>query len=558
MPTESSSSAPPVPHSDHETSIVDTLQSLIIAFVLAMTFRGFVTEGFVIPTGSMAPTLMGAHLLLHSDQSGVTFPVGLDQWVDRLKTPGGPAELKQAIDQRSVDPMLGPKYHQSGPHDAILRQRMGDRILVLKCLYPFAQPRRFDVVVFKNPTDPIGEAGNYIKRLIGLPDEQVWLADGDVFSKPAGSDEFDIRRKPEHVQRAVWQRIFDSDDPPINPQRLESRVNEGPPWNGEGWQTTLRDDQGILRWLRAYRCNSAAPTMMRWRNELRVIDDWTSYNMLAFGASPVAVSDVRVSAAIVPDAAGFSTALKLVTRRHEFEFQLTGATATVRMRPQGTDTQWTLVNEASIELPSPGRVFDVEFWHVDQSMSIFLDGRRVAHMNYDWSPLQRLQEAGGDPATTNIDDLLARQAPPPRLEWRFEGSPVTLYRVRLDRDLHYRQGNVGDSRQQNGPRLFGPAFGTNPTTTFQLGDGRTLQSGTLGPDQFMMCGDNSQMSLDSRLWGRPHPLITTQIGDDTPFVVNRELLLGKAWVVYFPATFSIKEDGGLPVVPDFGRLRFIR
>ncbi len=34
-----------------DSNIVDSLQSLIVAFVLAMTFRGFVTEGFVIPTG---------------------------------------------------------------------------------------------------------------------------------------------------------------------------------------------------------------------------------------------------------------------------------------------------------------------------------------------------------------------------------------------------------------------------------------------------------------------------------------------------------------------------
>jgi hypothetical protein len=72
----------------------------------------------------------------------------------------------------------------------------------------------------------------------------------------------------------------------------------------------------------------------------------------------------------------------------------------------------------------------------------------------------------------------------------------------------------------------------------------------------MMCGDNSQMSLDSRLWGRPHPLVFQEI-DRTPFVVNRKLLLGKAWVVYFPAPFSVTQ-GGVPFVPDFGRLRFIR
>ena len=53
-----------------KTNIIETLQSLIVAFVFAMVFRGFVVEGFVIPTGSMAPTLMGQNLLLHSDQTG--------------------------------------------------------------------------------------------------------------------------------------------------------------------------------------------------------------------------------------------------------------------------------------------------------------------------------------------------------------------------------------------------------------------------------------------------------------------------------------------------------
>ena len=42
-----------------DTNIVETLQSLIVAFALAMAVRSFVTEGFFIPTGSMAPTLMG-------------------------------------------------------------------------------------------------------------------------------------------------------------------------------------------------------------------------------------------------------------------------------------------------------------------------------------------------------------------------------------------------------------------------------------------------------------------------------------------------------------------
>ncbi len=71
-----------------------------------------------------------------------------------------------------------------------------------------------------------------------------------------------------------------------------------------------------------------------------------------------------------------------------------------------------------------------------------------------------------------------------------------------------------------------------------------------------MLGDNSPFSSDSRLWGSPAPIVAAQI-DDAPFVVNRKLLLGKAWVVYFPAPYPLR-DGGRAVVPDFGRLRFIR
>src|SRR5687768_3784286 len=39
----------------------ETVESIAMAVILALLFRGFVAEAFVIPTGSMAPTLMGRH-----------------------------------------------------------------------------------------------------------------------------------------------------------------------------------------------------------------------------------------------------------------------------------------------------------------------------------------------------------------------------------------------------------------------------------------------------------------------------------------------------------------
>src|SRR6186713_3703371 len=39
----------------------ETVESIAMAVILALLFRGFVAEAFVIPTGSMAPTLEGRH-----------------------------------------------------------------------------------------------------------------------------------------------------------------------------------------------------------------------------------------------------------------------------------------------------------------------------------------------------------------------------------------------------------------------------------------------------------------------------------------------------------------
>lgn len=524
---------------NQDGNVIETIQSLIVAFVLAMTFRGFVTEGFVIPTGSMAPTLLGQHVLAHSDQTGITFPIGVDQATSNFVHVG----------ESIADPMLGPAIRGPGSSQGDLRHRMGDRILVLKCLYPFEEPKRFDVVVFKNPTDPVGDTSNYIKRLIGLPDEQIWLADGDVFARQGNDKDFKIQRKPEHVQRAVWQMVHHSDYVPIEPQKLIQHY-DGPPWVGDHWDTTGR----------AYRCDTAQPTVLTWDNSRRAIDDWASYNVIEYQRRRIEffpVSDVRISAGIDAQQPGWKTTLELESRSHLFEFSLENtkpgiALATLRMRPlQPTGGDAPVEAQAEVAIPKLGRVVNVEFWHADQSMQLYIDGRLAMDpLNYEWSPTERLQFATGDWETQKPAELIKRPAQPPQLRWRFEGSPLTLHRVRVDRDLFYRpeQLSPGPPQQRNQPYLSGAAFGTNPDDS--------PRHSQLGPNQFMMCGDNSQMSLDSRLWGSPHPLVAAQI-DDSPFIVNRKLLLGKAWVVYFPAPFSIT-DGGMPVVPDFGRLRFIR
>jgi signal peptidase I len=54
----------------------ETVESIVVAFTLALLFRAFEAEAFVIPTGSMAPTLMGRHKDLVCESCGLDFRVG--------------------------------------------------------------------------------------------------------------------------------------------------------------------------------------------------------------------------------------------------------------------------------------------------------------------------------------------------------------------------------------------------------------------------------------------------------------------------------------------------
>lgn len=54
----------------------------------------------------------------------------------------------------------------------------GNFVVVNKLAYQFGEPERGDIVVFEYPPAP--EQDPYIKRVIGLPGEQVQIADGKV------------------------------------------------------------------------------------------------------------------------------------------------------------------------------------------------------------------------------------------------------------------------------------------------------------------------------------------------------------------------------------------
>ena len=181
----------------------ETVESIAMAIILALLFRGFVAEAFVIPTGSMAPTLMGRHKDVKCPECGQWYKTGASgEWDQDSNGPSG----------RFVTTTTCPvcRYTQrldlfDKPND---RSFSGDRIIVSKFAYELGDPERWDVIVFKWP----GEATvNYIKRLIGLPGETIRIGGGNIFTKKAEDADFRIARKPAGRLSAMLQLVDDSD-----------------------------------------------------------------------------------------------------------------------------------------------------------------------------------------------------------------------------------------------------------------------------------------------------------------------------------------------------------
>ncbi|MEZ6243916.1 MAG: S26 family signal peptidase [Phycisphaerales bacterium] len=535
-------------------SVKETLTSVMIAFIMAFVFRGFVIEGFLIPTGSMAPTLLGKHMRFLGPDTGYDFEVGPWDYADP-RTGQIPLSIQGANASAPIRPM-DPMTHKEWDATKV-PLRAGDRVFVLKYLPVLFEPSRWDVVVFKNP----GTEENYIKRLVGLPSEQLAIVDGDIFTRPTSvitgdprgaqawaEDNWSIQRKPERVQRAMFQLLFDSIYTPPSAGAVGS--NYRAPWRGEG------DWSGVNNSV-SYRKNGSGAASLDWRTEDHPITDWAAYNVSRLGRNAeFPAPDVAMSFGIQPDPGAAPITITAVLDATGFEFRAeydAGAgRVTMKMRPQDapdSDPWRTIVDDAQVpKLVADGAATTVEFWHADQALYFFIDGKLVAGGRergaYELTPAERMQAATGH----DLGDLLRRfpdpndsilgepsTYQPTTLHWEFTGGPFTLHRVALKRDIYY----------QHHPSE--PTRGANPMLPVVLNN-----------TQYFMCGDNSPSSLDSRLWqpgagrGAPDPWIADQV-DDTLGVVHKDLLIGKAFVVYFPAPLR---ETKVPI-PDVGRMRWI-
>lgn len=554
--------------------VKDTIESVVIAFILAFVFRAFIVEAFVIPTGSMAPTLYGAHGTITCDDCGTEFAYGLQDL-------GQPRDPRSRLDRASetVCPNCNYRNRNLAVNDQERNAESGDRILVLKWPFDFGGAEfgahRWDVVVFK---DPANGTDNFIKRLVGLPEEVLMILDGDVYTTPADTisdeartelerlilekhkhitrqvrgripsvpewvlEELDekltIRRKTDVAQEVLWTVHYDHDHPPRRADR------DAPAWapasRESGWDASHRTvsfrDAGVDDdWI--YLAN-------------KPLDAARAYNSASRHARSQPVSDVRMRFVLAAREAAGGLRLRLAKQARAFWATLhMDGRVRLSSSPSGSPESEAMIGAVDVgSFVSRGPV-EVSFEILDYRVAISVGGEEVVATSSDpssssyYGPNIRSLRL-----TREFDSVEA-----PRMYGA--GGSFELSHLVVEKDVYYYEpGN----RRLEGPVPWPMAH------HFERGWGTANNPILLREGEYYVLGDNSDFSKDSRMWDRVGPHLVDRGAAFQLGTVPEDQLVGRAFFVYWPAGHRLDWLEGVPVlgnvgiVPDVGRMRWIR
>lgn len=567
----------PNPHSSR--AFREFVESVVIAVILAFLFRSFEAEAFVIPTGSMAPTLQGRHMDVACNQCGYQFRVGASS--------ENADSDEQALVVSGICPVCRNKmtFDRRDPNQ---NSFTGDRILVSKFSYDLYEPERWDVIVFKYP----GNAKqNYIKRLVGLPGETVRIHHGDIFVRRGQDEQFRIARKSPDKLRAMLQPVDDTD------YRAQALIDAGWPSRWQNWSPS--DAEGSAAWEALYEKQdetrssqvfavsgaSGEESWLRYRHLIPSGEDWATiakgdkptglderrgtlirdfyaYNtgeLESFGPyDPPAwraaqdtgihwVGDIALEADLAVKSNDGAVLLDLVEAGVHYTCRIDVATGVATMtidRGQGQfshDDGSAAVAEVKSKEPTPlqgAGSYQVRFSNADNQLTLWIDDKAIT---FD-GPTTFVPTETPRPHWTPEDPLDLAPA-----GIGVQGATVEASQLRILRDVYYLAliaGGYSNNDYESGSSegeiqaILDDPERWDSTSLFVK---RRWVQFDMGPDEFFPLGDNSPQSKDARIWeAEPH--------------VRRELLTGKALFIYWPHHWRRP----IPFLPNFERFGFIR
>lgn len=496
----------------------ETVESFVVAAILAVLIRAFLAEAFVIPTGSMAPTLMGRHKDVECQECHHPFQVNVHT------DPAG----------RDISPAHGTCDNCRAPmRVSKLPSFKGDRILVMK--FPFempwlpgsSAPDRWDVLVFKYPENP---DQNFIKRMVGLPDEELTILGGDVLTRKLGSDgPFQFARKPVRHLLAMQMPVYDDSHRPTHLVGKKDWQRWAPStdgaWTEPAPSTFAPGDSSDWAEL-AYR--HLVPSPVQWDDLLadrttsaprpRLITDFYSYN--SGGGSmehPHWVGDLTLSCRVEVEAARGQLALELIKGGSPYRCEIDLASGQATFLRDGE----TLGKPAITDIHGPGS-YDLTLANVDGRLTLLVNGQPPASIGDGV-----VYDDGDEPRPTPTEADLR----PARVAAR--GAAIKVSRLVLKRDIYYTQD---PNRSDYPATALGEGSSTSDdfTDPARFGNLAALPGKTyaIGAGRYMMMGDNSPQSSDGRAWDhgdQPWDAIHRQTWE-----VPETMIVGRAFFVYWP------------------------
>lgn len=319
---------------------------------------------------------------------------------------------------------------------------VSDRILVDKLSPYLRDPQRFQVVVFRYPLD---RSKNFVKRICGMPGESFRIHNGDLWRRPDSEQPWQIIERPERVLSAQLKALLPSSGGNSPWARLSG---------ADGWELAPRSiaarGDGLLRFGQA-----DAPILDRYydgypeavRHKLPDLNPRESNQR---------VGDLRLAGRAAALEGEVLLEIELQDGSSRIFFELPGPAAAEQARPAIRLEQRSPLGsrigeaqrfeaEAAWRLPV-GRPIDWRVENIDDRARLWIDGELLASAEV--------------PPQEEADS---------RVRIASRGAGVDLSELMLWRDIHYLTGEKHSEYQ-------------------------------IPPGQYLVLGDNTQDSSDSREW----------------------------------------------------------
>ncbi len=446
----------PLPKRHRPSPLRPTIEFLVVLMIGILFARTFAAEAYIVPTGSMAPVLLGLHRDFTCPSCGLRFALGMDEqgWSGRPVCPNcGMAEWEQ------IPGVIG----------------SGDRLLVQKYLFDLRAPRRWEAAVFLNPADP---SQAYVKRIVGLPGESIQIQDGDIRINGR------VARKTLAEQRAMRIPVYDNNYLPADVTRNPRWVfRRGGRRNPSGWMIR---GTGFVR----LPPREVQPDEIDWmlyrnwqpeRGGYGPVLDFLPYNGLDLPGEN-RVDDLMIEADVAVDTEAEGVAVRLQKEGDRFLVVIpVDGHGPVKVRRNGrtipVETHPVVLPSSPPGAPEPVRL---EASLIDQRLLVAIDGQLLFEP-YDFD--------NPTPGLGSFASPVGLGAVGPGI--------MQVERLQINRDVYYTD-----------------ALANAPKQPFGVGEPFRL-----GPGEFFVLGDNSPVSNDSRFWPES-PVVRRELFLGKPFLVH--------------------------------------